>query len=196
MSPSAQSRIVFDLASLSEVKGRQEKPIRKVTLVLSVMMSILLIWTLSIALSPGNLSTSLEWLQLGVLVPGISCMLALMLFAAWKSGPGATSLSITSEGLQFTWRSGRVDSLGWNELGKGLALLDYTINPTLPHVSQNLWEVRRWKRPATYLSRNAFEAITRAACEHGLSVVSLTPKNNFWGWARCRIIRFNGVPRA
>jgi hypothetical protein len=198
LNASEETRVTVDLTRQSEAKGCQDTPVRRVTLIVVGLFAIFLALILTKALSPGNLSTPLEWIQFAVLVPGLSAMLVLMLFAAWKFGPGATSISVASVGLLFVWRSGQSDRLAWEHLPQRLVLLDYTINPTLPRLSGNLWEVRRWNRPACYLTKEAFDAISVAAPSHGLQVEATIPSRtdfsrNFWGWAQCRIIRFKGL---
>jgi hypothetical protein len=185
MKARTENRVVYDLAALSAVKGVQDRPVRRVTLVLAVLFSAVLAWIIVTSLRP------FEPLEITVLGSGFAALLTLMLFAAWKSAPGATAVIITSMGLQFQWSSGRIDLLTWSNLSRGFALLDYTPNPMQQKLSGNLWEVRRWTRPASYLTKDAFDAITRSAAAHGLAVISAQPKSNFWGWATCRIVRFH-----
>ena len=185
----------FDLRVQSEDKRRSYRSIRIAMVVVGVGSALLLALILSDALSPGGLSTSLEWLQLLVLVPGLLCVFGLMVFAAYKLGAGATSLTVDSRGLLFMWRSGRSERLPWNRTIRGFTLLDYTVTPAIPSLTGVSWELRRRSRPASYLSEEAFKAVIRRAEEQGIKVSSIVPsstdfRHNFWGWARCRIITF------
>jgi hypothetical protein len=168
---------------------------RLLTAVIAILFLPLLAGIVFDAFSPGGLVSTAEWLQFLVLAPGLACMFGLMIWTSWKSGPGANSVSITEEGLHFTWGRNRVKTVAWSDLPGRLILLDYTVNSELTSVLGNLWEVRSARFPASFLSREAFESILREAPSHGLSVNSIIPKRtdfreNFWGLAPCRINRF------
>lgn len=191
-----QPPATFDLSAESSAKGRNYSAFRKATLVMAGLMSLLLIWTLSIALAPGRLTTSTEWVEFFVLVPGIGGMTLLMLYASWKFGAGATSVSLDSVGLEFTWSSGKHERLAWGELARGVVLLDYSVTPSIPELTGVSWELRRRTRPASYLTHDAFHAIVIGAQNHGMEVRSIIPartdfRRNFWGWARGRVITFS-----
>lgn len=195
MNSNASLSDTFDLRPQSEDKGRSYRSIRIAMVVVGALFALLLGFILSVVLSPGNLSTTLEWVQFLVLVPGISCMFGLMMFAAYKLGAGATSLIVNSGGILFTWPSGRSELLTWDRMTRGFFLLDYTVTPATQRLTGVSWELRRRDRPSSYLSEEAFKAIIKGAEHEGLTVSSIVPastdfRHNFWGWARCRIITF------
>lgn len=195
MSSNGGASQTFDLRLQNEARRRTYKSIRVAMLVVGVLFALVLGLILSVALRPGGLSTSVEWIQLLVLVPGLACMFSLMLFAAYKLGGGVTSLTVDSEGLRFTWASGRSERLPWSRTTRGFSLLDYTVTPAIPKLTGVSWEMRRRNRPASYLSEGAFNAIIKGAEENGILICSIVPastdfRHNFWGWARCRIITF------
>jgi hypothetical protein len=186
----------FGLRLQSDARRGTYSSIRMAMVVVSAMFALVLGLILSAALTSGGLSTSLEWTQLLVLVPGLACMIGMMLVAVYKLGPGATSLTVDSGGLQFTWPSGRTERLPWSRTTRGFTLLDYTVVPAIPRLTGVSWELRRRNRPASYLSEQAFKAVIKGAEDQGIKVSSTLPsatdfRHNFWGWARCRIITFD-----
>lgn len=191
----------IDLTSMSNVGDKSRRAMRSVTLVISALTAVVLILILMIAFAPGNLSTSQEWTQFLVVVPGLVCMIALMLFTRWKLGPGATSVTVNRDGLRFTWGTGRSEHLPWHRISRGFVIVDYTITPAIPRLTGISWELRRANRPITYLTEAAFRAIVEGARQSGLGIDSVIPhgtdfRHNFWGWIGCRIIRFNSTVRA
>jgi hypothetical protein len=191
----AQAPMSFDLRAGSEARRRAYRSVRVGMATIGALFAIPLGLNLSSALKPGGLSTPLEWLQFLTLVPGLALMIAMLLFASYKLGAGATGLKVDSQGLLFVWSSGRTERVAWDQTTHGFKLLDYTVTPAIPSLTGVSWELRRRNRPATYLSEEAFKAILEGARRRGMKISSVVPsstdfRQNFWGWARCRIITF------
>lgn len=123
------------------------------------MFGLIMIGFALLGLSPGNLHDLLQRLTLVAVELVSFSMVGLFASLLWKSRPRATAISVDSEGVEISWSSGRRDSVGWSDFACGFVLLDYTINPALPKLTPYLWELRKWNRPHTRLSRNAFDAI-------------------------------------
>jgi hypothetical protein len=196
MSSSTDFRGTFDLRDQSLARGRAYRSARIAMAVIGFLFALVLGFILADALRASGLSTPIEWLQFLVLVPGLGCMVALMFFASYKLGAGATSVTVGSEGLVFTWKSGYSEPFPCVRTCRGITLLDYTVTPGIPKLTGVSWELRRSSRPASYLSAEAFTAILQAAEAQGIRVNSAIPsstdfRHNFWGWARCRIITFS-----
>ncbi len=165
---------------------------RKLWLAGSLLLLVILSWfavtVRSVLLSHGALNST-QLLVGSVLLSALAFGAGLSGFAFWKSGPGAVGLSVDSAGVRFRWKSGKEDQLRWDQVKRGLTLLDYTGNPLLSNRTKNLWEARRWNRPASFLSREAFHAIIEGATGQGFAVETMILKNPGWGWAPCTRIR-------
>lgn len=179
----------YDLTGPSTHVVRRFRVVRRMWCLIAVVFALLLVWFIDLALTPGDLHDATQKVVIAVIGSGTLFITGLSAFAIWKSGPGATAVLIDDRGIQFTWTSGTMDLVKWDNMGDGLVLLDYSVNSALSRRTQYLWEVRRWKRPATRLTRDAFEAIVRGATQRGLSLQSAVPRTTLWGWARCRVVR-------
>ena len=184
----------FDLSRPSSDVARKARGTRKIMVLLAIMTVALFLWFLILGLTPRNLHDNLQRVTFGVVESSTLALSGLFVFGIWKLGPGAIAVSVEENGIQFTWGPGRSDRLGWSDLGSGFVLLDYTENPTLPRFTQFLWEVRRWNRPATRLTREAYDAIMTAVTKRGLVYRTTLNSNSFFGWARCRVVRLVPPP--
>ena len=124
-----------------------------------------------------------------VVYTGLCFALATSVWAVWMARLGPVALTINEGGLEFGMDSGRTELLSWNEMSKGVALVDYTVNPSLVKFSRRLWQLRRWNRPPTDLTEEAFDAIVTTAVSRGFSVTSSFSRHSRWG--RCRTVRFS-----
>jgi hypothetical protein len=188
--PEPQS-VRFDLEELSRLKGNQVAPARRMNVALSVVFSFLLIFFVIVVIQPGNLSTPGEQLEAAVVFPVLVGIVVTVGLFARKLSAGVTSVAIEPSGIEVVWPSGHRELLRWRQLRRGFALLDYTENPLLPKLSGNLWELRLSTKPASYLTKEAFDAIIDAAALHGLTVESKSSDKSMNAWAACRVVRFS-----
>lgn len=117
----------------------------------------------------------------------LSFAVGLSAWAFWMARLGPVAVSVDGDGLRFRMDSGSIDSLPWGKVTHGVAMIDYSDSP-LTRYSRRLWEIRRWNRPPTDLTKDAFEAIVAEAAARGFALRSSTPQNSRWG--PCRVIRF------
>jgi hypothetical protein len=177
----------FDLSAPSAEVARKYRAVRTLWTFVAVSAAALAAWLFELGLS--GVRDSFQALVLIVVESGALFVVGLCVFSLWKSRPGAIALSIDSGGIWLKWSTNSREFLTWNKIEHECVLLDYSAHPTLPRHTQYLWEIRRWKRPATRLTREAFEGIVRAAKVRGLEVLSTYPSNPPWRWARCRAVR-------
>jgi hypothetical protein len=146
-------------------------------------------------LASGGLRDSVQWLVF-VVVEAVSLwILALFSYIIWNSRRGPSKVTVTADGVRFTWREGHDEVLDWGQLTRGFVLLDYSVNPTVVRLLPDLlWEMRRRNRPPSPLTKDAFDAILDMAKLHGLSLVTRDLRNPGWGWAPCRSIRMTVKP--
>src|SRR5579862_9666553 len=152
---------VFDLGELSRQKRETTIGLRWLSGIFCVIFSIVAISNISIAwglMKTGPLDR-LQYLVLLVSVGGMLFAIGVCLWTIIKFGPGATQLVIDDHGLSFRWPSGRLNRRRWQDLSHGFLVFDYSLDPTLPTLTQALWEIRQWNRPVIFLTREAFEAI-------------------------------------
>jgi hypothetical protein len=181
----------FDLTEPSSADARKSKSVRIVFAVLAIAFTLMAASFVALASGPGGLR---DVLQLTVFIVVESCLVpvvGLLAFGVWKLAPGAIRVMVDAKGVHFVWRSGRADVLVWKELTRGFALLDYSGHPFLPRYTPYLWEARRWQRPATRLTREAFEGILKAAREQGLEAKSSSHPGAYLGWAQCVVYTFS-----
>jgi hypothetical protein len=187
----------FDLSALASFRARRMRPFRVVwtagTVIFVLIASLIaLVGTKAAATHPLDLT---QGIVLSVLLTGFFGGAGLMTYAVWKAGPGVLGLTIDDSGLQFIWGSGSVDHLGWDKLTSGFVLLDYSSNDFLrSKAPSRLWEVRRWRRPPTYITKEAFDAILTKGSTHGLVTQSRFLPSPSWGWAVCVETRFSFNP--
>ena len=183
---------VFDLRTESRALSRQVRTLRQVYTFLSVVFIGVLLWFIEIALTQGVVG--FQWVAFPIVFLCLSSLIGLFFVLLWKTRPGAIGLAIRFEGIQFTWASGWTESLPWSVVASDLVLNDYSVSPRSRPSSANNWSMRRWNRPVSRLSKEAFDAIVRAAAGVGLAV---TERNSGTGpirWEPCRIVRFAVVP--
>jgi hypothetical protein len=182
----------FDLSSLSRDRAANQRGIRVLWAACAVAFAAMVVW---IALVTASLLgrgpvDGTQWMVFVVLSAGFLFGIALCGFAFWKSGPGITRMDVASNGVRFIWPSGRAESLSWREMCRGVVLLDYSANAILVRSMNTLWEVRRWNRPASFLSREAFEEVGREAVRQEFALDSQVLKNANWGWSSpCQVTR-------
>jgi len=178
----------FDLRALAADRHKNLRGMRRAMTGLGIVFAGFLVWfvTLELRLSALDATQSLVF---AVVYAGLVFAVALSIWAVWMSRMGPTALTIDEAGLKLRLKSGRIDSLRWEELERGVSLVDYSASPLLKKYTGRLWELRRWNRPPAELSKDAFEAIVEAATRHELTVDSAIPRNSRLG--PCRIVRFS-----
>ncbi len=179
----------FDLHSESATLEKTVKTLRQVILLLTTLSSILVLWFVTIALIHGV--HGFQWVVLVVVLFCLSGLVGLFLLVLWKTGLGAVGLAICSEGLQFVWSTGQAELLPWAELAHGFKLQDYSGTEAGRAYPENNWSLRRWNRPVTCLSKDAFNAIIRAASNRGLVATENWTGTGPIRWVDCREVRFS-----
>jgi hypothetical protein len=179
---------VFDLHHESEALSKEVRTLRQVMALLSALCLGLLLWFVTIALTQGVVG--FQWYVLVVVFLCLSSLIGLFFVVIWKTRPGAIGVAIRSEGIEFIWDSGRADSLPWAVVGRDLVLHDYSVSSWSKPGSTNNWSTRRWNWPVTRLSKEAFDAIIRAAAGKGLVVTERYSGTGPIRWVGYRIVRF------
>ena len=178
----------FDLREFAMDLHRDVSGMRWLMVGLGFLWAVFTVLLVRRELSPPSLSST----QLVAVTGFEACLgfaIALSVWAAWMGRLGPVSLTIREEGVVFRMYSGRSDLLPWDKMSKGVALLDYTQSPMLPQLTRRLWELRRWNRPPTALTKEAFDAILASAARRGFAISSSFPRNSRWG--PCRVIRLS-----
>jgi hypothetical protein len=186
--------VSFDLSTISVEESRKLRPFRGMWLVIGGVFGVMAAWFVLLAITPGDFRDITQRVVVVGVESGSLFIAGLCAYAYWKTGPGAIALSIGDEGIRFIWKSGRPDLIEWNDVSTGFDLLDYSSNLFLAQHSSNLWEIRRWNRPPTTVSREAFEALLGAASQRGISIEAKPHPNSFLGWAECRELRLTSRP--
>ncbi len=154
------------------------------------MLASIVAWFFVLAL--GGLHDQLQWLVVVTVEACSLAVLALLVYAAWNFRAPPIGVSTTEQGLTFLWGSGKAELVPWNRLTRNFVLLDYSVNPTVVTlIPEFQWEVRRWNRPPTPLTKPAFDAVLGEAAAHGLTLVTRDMPNPWQGWAPCRATRFS-----
>jgi hypothetical protein len=180
--------IVFDLREFALERYGRIASMRWLMGGLGVLWTGLIGWFLTVEHSISSLDLT-QYVVFLVVYVGLGFALALSVWAVWMGRLGPVSLVILDRGIQFQMNSGRLDLLRWADISKGVALVDYSASPYLAKVSRTLWQLRRWNRPPTELTKEAFDAIIASAGARGLGVTSSMPRNSRWG--PCRVVRFS-----
>lgn len=175
----------FDLRAFALDHYRVLTTMRRMMLGLGFLWVVFLIWFAILQQSIPR-PNSAQWLAFSVVYSCLLFALALSIWAVWMTRLGPVALAINDDGLEFRMESGRTDLLPWGKISKGVLLLDYT-ETGLSAWSNRLWQMRRWNRPPTDLTRGAFDAILAAASSQGFLVTSAVDRNSRWG--PCRIVR-------
>ena len=180
----------FDISELSQRSARRSRSMRIAFGLVGGMCTGIAVWFLLLALQ--GLHDQLQWLVVIVVEACSLSLLALEIYATWNLREPPTGVATGDAGISFQWRSGRVERLPWSHLTRHFVLLDYSVNPTvvrlLPYFQ---WEVRRWNRPPTPLTKPAFDSILSEAATHGLAPVTKNLPNPWRGWAPCRATWFS-----
>lgn len=132
-----------------------------------------------------------QWVVLVVVLSCLSFLIGEFTLVMWKTNQGAVGVAILTDGLEFAWASGKTEVLPWNGIFRGFTLFDDSGVDLIRAHSPNLWELRRWNRPITCLSNDAFEAIIRAASNRGVVVHELKLRAGLFRWTPSRAIRFS-----
>ena len=177
----------FNLRDFALDHYRQVAAMRWLMAGLGVLWIGFLAWFVKIQLSIPRVDST-QSIVFPAVYGGLGFALALSGWAVWMGRLGPVALTIHDGGLEFLMNSGRTDLLPWSRLSKGFALVDYTAT-SLPNWSRRLWELRRWNRPPTVLTKDAFDAIVVAASSRGFSITSTTLRNSRWG--PCRVLRLS-----
>lgn len=181
---------VFDLREFALDHYHRLAGMRWFMAALGLLWCVFLVWFVTIQSSLPRLDP-IQSVVFPVIYAGLGFALALSVWAVWMARLGPTALTIEDGGLVFHRISERTELLPWNKMSKGVALVDYTASPSLAKVSGRLWQLRRWNRPPTDLTREAFDAILAAASSRGLVTTSSSPRRSRWG--QCRVHRFSAT---
>jgi hypothetical protein len=181
--------VTFDLSLASAEAAGTRRRVRLAMMVIVVLFSLLALWFVFIALTPGDFRDAAQKLVVGTVTTASSLLAANCAFVAWKNLPGATRLSINQMGVRLTWKTDRVEFVSWKEVIDRFVLLDYSANSFLATHLRFLWEIRRWNRPPTTLTREAFEALIAAARQQGLVVHSKMVGWSLVGYSNCQEYR-------
>jgi hypothetical protein len=181
----------FDLAELSARWARMNKAVRQVLVLVAALFGGCFVWFLFIVTAPPPPS-GLVWVVVPIPNTCLGLVVGLALLVTWKLRGGATRLVVRNDGLESTWPSGKVDLLPWEGLRKGFRMEDYSGSELLArYAPDGRWELRRWNRPVTMLSREAFEAILRGAAAHGLKATIRPSGTGPIRWIGCQLVRFS-----
>lgn len=183
-----ETPLVFDLRQQSANRVGIVRILRRVMALLLCLVSGLSVWFVAIALTQGV--AGFQWVVLVVVLGCLSFLIGEFILVLWKTNPGAVGLSIRKEGLEFTWLSGKTETLPWTGINRGFVLHDDSGVKIIRAHSSSLWEVRRWNRPITCLSREAFDAIILAASHHGVIARELKLRAGPFRWMESRAVRF------
>jgi hypothetical protein len=184
-----QIPLVFDLHRQSMDRVRTVQSLRRLLTLLLVIVIGLLLWFVAIGLTEGV--AGFQW---AVLVVVLGCLLFLIgefLLVLWKTKQGAVGVAVRVDGLEFTWASGATEVLPWKAVCRGFSLRDDSEVEIVRAHSSNLWELRRWNRPITSVSKEAFDAILHAASRHGIVPLESTLRTSPFRWTPTRAIRFS-----
>jgi len=178
--------VVFDLHNESTSYSTQVKSVR----VLYAFLSVLFIGVLALFTSAAAAYGigGFLWVVFPVVFLCFSILLGQFLLLLWKTQPGAVSVAIREQGIEFDWASGRADFLSWSMVSRDLVLRDHSGDGTIR--SGYYWFARRWNRPITRLSKVAFDAIIRASLEKGLGLREQHHRLTPFNWGTYRIVRF------
>lgn len=178
----------FDLRDFALDHHQRVAGMRWLMVGLGFLWGAFLVWFVTIQLSLPRLDST-QSIVFPIVYVGLGFALALSVWAVWMARLGPVTLTIHDGGLEFHMNSGRTELLPWSEMSKGVALVDYTTSPSLVKFSRRLWQLRRWNRPPTDLTKEAFDAIVAYATSRGFSIVSSLPRHSRWG--PCRVIRLS-----
>lgn len=130
----------------------------------------------------------------GITYVGLPAVAALMFFGTWKAGShGAVEVVILDDALRFRWISGKVDTLKWSAPTFSLVLIDRTSSGYARYTPLH-WEARRWNRPKTDLTKEAYLAIVEAAENHAMVLERKIP--NRFGWGVCEMVRISAPSKS
>jgi hypothetical protein len=159
---------------------------------LGEVWSALLAWFVLLRLAVPTPDTG-QSIAFPIVFACLAFAISLSVWAVWMGRLGPVSLRIYEVGLELRYKSGRTDLLPWDSLSGGLILVDYSgtpYTPALAKYTQRLWEIRRWNRPPSNLSKEAFGGILEAARQRRLVVTSQYAPNSRWG--PCHKVRITG----
>jgi hypothetical protein len=183
--------LVFDLHAESASLAKRTKTLRQVMLFLTALSSVFVAWFVIIALTQGV--AGFQWVVLAVVLSCFSLLIGLFLLVIWKTRPGAVGLKVKAGGLEFEWPSGKVELLPWGRIDRGFMLEDYSVTEFSRDHPQGNWSIRRWRRPVTCLSKEAFDAIIHAGSARGLTVNERVTRTGPIRWLPSRIVRFSSM---
>jgi hypothetical protein len=178
--------VVFDLRNESRDSSTQVKSVRVMYAFLSVLFIGVVALFASAAATYGI--GGFLWIAFPVVFLCLSILLGQFLLLLWKTQPGAVSVGIGEQGIEFGWASGRADFLSWSMVSRDLVLGDHSADGTI--LSGYYWFARRWNRPTTRLSKVAVDAVIRASVEKGLGLREQYHRPTPFNWGTYRIVRF------
>jgi hypothetical protein len=184
--PDQHPLAVFDLRDESNAYSEQVRSVRVMYAFLTVLFGGVFLWFVGIALTEGVVGFG--WVIITVVLLCLSILLGQFCLLLWKTQPGAISVTVRSQGIEFTWISGRADFLPWSKVSRDLALRDHSGDGTVR--PGYYWFARRWNRPITRLSKAAFDAIIQAAAGDGLGPRDQSHRPTPFNWGTYRTVRF------
>ncbi len=186
--------LTFDLREQSADRSRAARSLRQVMVLLLCLVTGVLAWFVVIGLTEGV--AGFQWIALITVLSCVSFLVGEFSIVLWKTRPGAVELSVGADGLEIRWLSGKIETLPWAGLYRGVALYDNSGVDLFRAHSRNLWELRRWNRPITCLSKDAFDSIVESASRAGIVVHELQLRPGPFRWTASRAIRFSHGTRA
>jgi hypothetical protein len=187
--PEESGSLVFDLHAESASLVWRSKTLRQVMTLLTALFSVLIAWFVLIAFTEGVVG--FQWVVLTVVFSCLSLLIGLFLLVIWKTRPGAVRLRVEVRGLEFEWPSGERELLPWGRIDRGVMLEDYSVTEFGRIHPQGNWSIRRWNRPVTCLSKEAFDAIVHAGSAQGLTVTDRITRSGPIRWLPSRTVRFS-----
>jgi hypothetical protein len=177
---------VFDLREESSAYSKLVRSVRVMYAFLSALFIGVLLLFVSAAATYGI--AGFLWVVFPTVFLCLSALVVQSLLLLWKTQPGAISVAIRDQGVEFTWASGRTDFLPWSMLPRDLSLRDHSGDGTI--TPGYYWFARRWNRPTTRLSKVAFEGIIQASSAKGLTLNQQNHRPTPFNWGTYRIVRF------
>ena len=180
---------IFDLREQSGERADRVRTLRRLMGFLTALVVVIALWFVALGLTQGV--SGFQWVVLTVVLVGLTFLAGEFLIVIWKTSPGPIALAIDSEGLEFRWPSGTTDRLPWTGTFRGFDLRDESGVEFMRRYSRTLWELRRWNRPITCLSKEAFDAVLVSASRHGIEVHEYVLSAGMFRWTDARAFRFS-----
>jgi hypothetical protein len=179
---------VFDLRSYSDKASQSVRPIRRLFTIVGTLSVALLLLIVAVNLARRSLSQNIV-VTFGAPYIGLGIFALVLFWGAMLLKPDASSLEVGAEFVRFQSRTGRVDTIGWEDPRFRLDLYDYSMDPLVGDPSHR--DIRRPRRPKAVVPPEAFDEILERAKVHGLSITERVPSVAWYGHCRVYQLRAN-----